>query len=832
MNVNNKEKENSSSSIKIIKLNLLPLQLINQNQNKIKKKFYCLYKNGKKYIVKKKEKDSDSLKEIKYEKKVKINYLEKEIYYKFKQKYDKMCNNYNSIVTTRLIHNISSHVVALFKEYLIYGDIFEFLTKNYNLKKSTYLLKEIINFYISNNVIYPNYMILPEGIYIYKNIQHKQRIIDNQEENAKKKKKENDEENILTSKVMDSILNQTNTSEARDCFGINNKSLNEIEENNKINILIEKINKIEKNINNKNNVFQKKKLIRITNNNQDLKENKFFQMCKYINKNNLYLTIKNDNLNDKYFYKKINSNKSNKKTKVGELFSTMTHYKNNNNNLFETINTDSHSNKKRKMKTIEVNDLNTRKYSFFKSLKEDYNNNKYSNHSPYIIKRPTKKSTSYNVNKIYNNNTYNNQIYYKKSSNSINKLELNNYFNINIDEDNNPKIYQKKNNKIFRLNTEKNFDYLNRKTINFDLNINKKINKKNSGIIYGNLILNNKNKYIITKDDNNKNMKDEPKIYNKINNQKKLIISNNTLSNFKNVNYSNHNFKSISRMIKSKYIIDDEINNNAFNNLYHSQNKIVYKTPLSSKNSSIKLGKNKEENDYNSKNIYISNNITNNNYYTIENNPRKDGKLFMKRYLKNIEVNKEKKNKILNLKNQADKKIFLNTEPNTYSSINDGKSKSNSKNYYDISKKLSINEIISPYKNRLINNTTLKSLDKYSLKYLLNRFNNSKDKNRNKLNIENNQNNNKFKTINAKKDTDIDNKIRLKKRYLILHNNKNTSNLRNIKKYSQMNNLEVNSNNKNKEYFKTIDSSNRNKLKVFSLSTKNSNRNNNIKYFK
>ncbi len=65
-----------------------------------------------------------------------------------------------------------------------------------------------------------------------------------------------------------------------------------------------------------------------------------------------------------------------------------------------------------------------------------------------------------------------------------------------------------------------------------------------------------------------------------------------------------------------------------------------------------------------------------------------------------------------------------------------------------------------------------------------------------------------------------ENKIRLKKRYLILHNNKNTHNLRNIRKNNKMNNIEIYNNNKKKEHFKTIESSNNNKLKVFSLSTK------------
>lgn len=153
-------------------------------------------------------------------------------------------------------------------------------------------------------------MILPEGIYIFKNIQEKQRIIDNQEDQLKNKERDkgkykddiDDDDNVLTSKVIDSILNQTDTSEARQCFGLSNKSINENEDNNKLNSLIANINKGEYLSNQKKNVLQKE-LIKITNtNNDNIKSNDFFKMCQYIHKNNpnLYLSIKSkDNLNKK-----------------------------------------------------------------------------------------------------------------------------------------------------------------------------------------------------------------------------------------------------------------------------------------------------------------------------------------------------------------------------------------------------------------------------------------------------------------------------------------------------------------------------------------------------
>ena len=838
-----KEIENSSSSTKEIKSSQISLDIFKQTQNITKKKYYYLYKNGKKYILKKREKEMENItKEIKEEKTPKITNIEMEIQKKFYSKYDKMPNYYNTFISSQLMHSMNSHIVALFKEYLIYDDIFEFLTKYYSNRKSNYLLKEIINFYITNNIIYPNYVILPEGNYIYRNIQQKQRIIDNQEENLKKKKKEEknknkiiqenkNDEKVLNSKVMDSILNQTDTSEARNCFGINNNG-DDDEDDNNINLLIDNIDKAE-NIKKKNNIFQKKKLIRIVNsninsnnisrNNKDndnKKENYFFKMCQYMNNNNLYFTVKNINEN-------IYKESSYKISMIPKLLSTISRYKNIDNKDINTNYINGHL----KMNTIDTDTITPRnKYFFLKDSKDENSDSKNSNNSPYVIKKPIKQSILYNKSPLYNSQTYNNTVYLKK-----NKKCLNNF----IEEENAPKIYTKKNSKIFRINTDTNIDKIT-KTLDIDYkHINKNISEKKYGNLASYIKHNNMN--II-----NYNNEDEVNIYNKINNNTKTITNfrgslSNNKTNYKNstINYSNHTFKRIAKMIKRKYIIDDELNlnSNVYNTLYNSQNKIVYDTPVYSKNHSIKFEKNKEI-ENNSKNIYISNNITNNNYYTIGNESRKDDKLLIKRYSKKTEINKRKMNKILNLKNRNEKMENIFTEPNIYYSNTHTTSKSNNikDNIIDNSKRLIKKAIISPYKNGLINKTTLKSLDKYSLRYLLNKFN-SKDKyenkNKNKLNIniENYQNNTKFKTINNKNDTKIENKTKLKKRYLILRDNKNNTNMRNIKRNNQINKLEINNINQKNEYFKTIETNTSNKLTISSLSTKNNNRNNKIKFY-
>ena len=808
-----------------------------------------------------------------------------------------MPSNYNSYVISKLMNNINSHIVALFKEYLINGDIFEFLTKYYDLRKSSYLLNEIIQFYTLNNIIYPNYVILPEGNYIFRNIQQKQRIIDNQEENLKKKKekekdKENkineskDKDNILTSKVIDSILNQTDTSEARKDFDINNNSTSELEEYNKINSLIENIDKAE-DLNNKNKIFQKK-LIRIVN--KDLKGNAFFKMCRYINKtnNNLCLTIKNDNINNKKLNENIfSNNNSPKKANIGGIMSTLSRYEINkilhSNYIDNNINLYKH----KKRNTIEINEINPKNKYLFTDSKEDNSNSKNSSPSssninnPYIIKKPIKQSTSYNRKKVCSNKiSYNKAIYLKKTSNSNKKSNnfqfspFKNYFNIDNNENNKKiknknnesevKIYKKKFNKINRMNTDINFKTTNtdrnRKIINTEViikkNISKNISRQKNDKNYKNLIksrnnqqyVNSANMNIISCDNNEqtKNKNNNTEIFST--NKKYDTVSNNRTNNRR----VNHAFKSIAKMIKRKFIIDDdELNNhnNLYDNdTYQNQNKLIIPGTLTSRNKSIKYDKNQKsiENSNHSKNIYISNNITNNNYYTIENNTKGKAKLLLKKYTEKTEIKKRKFNNILKIENKNEQKerIYLNSEPNTLSSsivntiqlnnIKDNKDITNNSN------RVIKTQLLSPYKSGLISKSTLKSIDKYSLKYLLNRFNeksiNSRDKNesKNKIKSSNKDNiqlNNNKKKITIQNVTKTQNKIRLKKRYLILRDNRNGNIVKNIKKNNPLKINEKNDINLRNELFKTSESFNTNKLKINSLSTKNNNKNSKINFY-
>ena len=138
---------------------------------------------------------------------------------------------YRKKIITDIIDNEATHMVALFKEFLIYGDYSEFLQGYFHAREIKKFLPLIFDYYHSSTVIFPNYVILEEKKYIYKNIQKKQIVIDvqqDQEEKAEKIKKGiikiEEDDVVFTSKAIYSILDQTDTSNIRGFFGLKHKN--------------------------------------------------------------------------------------------------------------------------------------------------------------------------------------------------------------------------------------------------------------------------------------------------------------------------------------------------------------------------------------------------------------------------------------------------------------------------------------------------------------------------------------------------------------------------------------------------------------------------------
>ena len=164
---------------------------------------------------KNKEKSLSSKKNYSYTNSSNSSILTKKILYK---KYSQFRYSFSLFCTNNLIFNEKCRIVARFKDYLVYDDSTEFLRRFYLKRELRSRLKQIYNFYESYCKIFPNYMILPESQFLYRNIRKKQKMIDafneikrEEEENRRhlkiglhsdKKKRENI---VFTKKIQESI---------------------------------------------------------------------------------------------------------------------------------------------------------------------------------------------------------------------------------------------------------------------------------------------------------------------------------------------------------------------------------------------------------------------------------------------------------------------------------------------------------------------------------------------------------------------------------------------------------------------------------------------------
>ena len=247
---------------------------------------------------------------------------------------------YNIKVIDDIINNYDTHLVAEFKDYLIMGDDSEFLQKNYNIGECKKYLPTLFDYYKSCSVIFPNYVILHENKYIFKNIRKKQKVIDNQQEQDDKKEKIKkgeikleDNEDFFNTKAFNSILNQTNTSNVKLFFGLNSKNKN-LDSEETPNNIFNNIVKAEKNafIIKQNNILKKRNIKNIFNNNNELKTKINTYNINNLNHSKIIKKRKHNNvLNTKILNNKIvnietnknnnTNNKSENESKIKILFS-------------------------------------------------------------------------------------------------------------------------------------------------------------------------------------------------------------------------------------------------------------------------------------------------------------------------------------------------------------------------------------------------------------------------------------------------------------------------------------------------------------------------------
>ena len=243
-------------------------------------------------------------------------YIEKKLYKKYLVNNDQN----NMYLIEKIIYNENCRLVALFKEFLIYDDNYEFMKKYYIKNNSIRKLNKYLEYYEKYSIIYPNYSILPESKYIYKNIHKKQKIIDklhNIESMEKESKKENNkfqenknligennnDKNVFNSNTYNSIL-KNSENECLSIFGlINNKDEENDKSTSSINNILKTIEKNEKEPIKARNNFKTKNEYMIK---------PFSSIKKKINKNKYKLKVNTNNTSNNNSNTILNTTKSNK----------------------------------------------------------------------------------------------------------------------------------------------------------------------------------------------------------------------------------------------------------------------------------------------------------------------------------------------------------------------------------------------------------------------------------------------------------------------------------------------------------------------------------------
>ena len=510
--------------------------------------------------------------------------LEKRAKNKLIKRYDKPISFHDVKMINDILYNEKTHYVEMFKEYLIYEDYNEFLKQYYSDPILSKKLEKILIFYEKYSKIFPNYTVIRESKYLYKNIKRKQKMINQMNEN--KKNEYSDDENysdslsynktIFNSRVINSIYTGHNT--------INlSKTNSTLADNKSIETFINKISLFEKKLvkeekDNKNNKINSHEKINITNNKNEEQN---------INKKNTNILVNSilTPVNNSFLKNKIN--KDNNKKNIIENY--LNNAINNNKLMFKPINYNYFPKQRSFSNIVSTN-------------KKVYTSIKHKN----VIKNNKNKHLESNnlLNKQNISNTNNANIF-----NNINESYRSNNLNNFFDYDKYKKIILSTNNtSSHKILTERVFSSPGR--------------RKNVLFIKKKYKSNSKKKNQIKNSNNNKNLvrrNISSNIFNKI---QKNISKNKTRINNTNNKNNNNFFREEKKIFKcqinkqnQKKLINN-FNPDSVNKLYSSNiSNLNIKNKNSKNNNTLNNNKNKIVNNYNIMNG-IMNNSTQINIYT------------------------------------------------------------------------------------------------------------------------------------------------------------------------------------------------------------------------
>ena len=599
-------------------------------------------------------------------KKYKINVMKWNL-----EKYNTTPLFYQKFQILLLMENANTHLVSIFKDYLLYDDSTEFF-KEYYIKKEIYpRLKTIYDYYESSSYLFPNYTAINEGKYIYRNIIRKQKLIDYLEDLEDKKKEKEEKKNLKKKKK---LKNQTQNEQSSSCIEVFDTKIyenirKETENDSKINELFcvgtknsnndcdsfASILKLTEELKEKEKDSQKKNIQNKEISNKTNKETNSI-INKNINNNNKKIIYNLDNLNKTegkiYVSRRVSLNQNtkvyNKKTiNKGVKNLNINNFINNNNSglIVRNFNlTDRNKNtNKLNIDTSKSNDFIKNNQNNFNSNKNIKNNYKKNNIIINII----------NSNKNNNYNSTNN--YFSNYTNT----------NTNTNENNN------QNNHLYFSNLSNTKTNENKSNFNTNSNprINTENNKSKNNITIGGRL---NSKGILTKpQSSNRNHNNNSKNIQKNKTKQiksKLLSFRLTDSNFvKNIAERIKNKANSSSMKKNKNksktkSIFSPNNKNNNNNNNNNNIKKRTKTEILGNNTDIFIiGQQGENYTYNksiNRQILKNINLTNNN------KPHKEISLVNKKII-NYHLNINNNNININNSNSINKKCIKHTSTNS-----------------------------------------------------------------------------------------------------------------------------------------------------------------------
>ena len=553
-----------------------------------------------------------------------FKFLEKYVHKYFITFYKNSKNDFNIRMIDDILNNESTHLVAEFKDYLIMGDITEFLQKSYNMKEVKKYLPKIYDYYNSCSVIFPNYVVLHESKYIYKSIRKKQKVIDNQQEQEEKKEKikkgdikleENEE--FFGSKTFYSILNQSNTSNVKMFFGLDENN-NNVDADETPNNIVTKLEQAENEamqtkinlIKNKNKPILKTDT-NANNTNNNLNEDDTSNNVNSINSNNNSKLLANNKNNSKIYLKNIIKQRNGKN--LSSHKKSLKINLNNRiiiNNYLTKIPYNNENNSQKNIKSCTINDTENDNnilkdfITFYGNKKKDtkklFIGNNYN--KPYQVYLGNGNHSNKNIKKQYINSLFPTKAIVSKIFNNLNNnstLKQNSFNFINQKMMN--RNHQKENNffnsPIFPMSPSSNTIQANpfNKKFNYNIDVNIKESNSTQNIINhklsGNSVSNEKLKL--------KNI--NPKIKR---NQQFINYTSNTISAYTSKNPKNkEGIKYLKTNLNSH---NKSKSNNIYTNINNFNNFPKFNTIESSSKSNTNIKNNLNQNEQ-----YINNFLIN-----------------------------------------------------------------------------------------------------------------------------------------------------------------------------------------------------------------------------